>query len=223
VLEQNGATAIVGQTSTTTSAQVAIPGTFSAWALSDSSTPLPIELLSFEAQQSGNAVKLNWSTATELNNDFFTLERLNDADGFDVVLTHPGKGTTSEVSHYEVFDRSPRVGKNYYRLKQTDFDGQFSYSDIVLVEFAAVGELLQVYPNPTNRKPLNLEVRALVPYQSVPVVIHTALGTEAFRATAQADGQGYLHLEVPTTDWPTGLYLVQVGTETARQLKVIIE
>lgn len=215
--------AIVGQTSTTTSAQVAIPGTFSAWALSDSSTPLPIELLSFEAQQSGNAVKLNWSTATELNNDFFTLERLNDADGFDVLLTHPGKGTTTEMSLYEAFDRSPRVGKNYYRLKQTDFDGQFSYSDIVLVEFAAVGELLQVYPNPTHRKPLNLEVRALAPYQSVPVVIHTALGTEAFRATAQADGQGYLHLEVPTTDWPTGLYLVQVGTETARQLKVIIE
>ncbi len=214
---------IAGQSSTTTSAQVAIPGTFSAWALSDSSTPLPIELLSFEAQQSGNEVKLNWATATELNNDFFTVERLNDADGFDVVLTHPGKGTTNEVSRYEVFDRSPRVGKNYYRLKQTDFDGQYSYSDIVMVEFASVGELLKVYPNPSNRKPLNLEVRALAPHQSVPVVISTALGTSAFRATVQADANGYLHVEVPTTDWPTGLYLIQVGTETGRQLKVIID
>ena len=118
----------------------------------NSTTPLPIELLNFNAHlNSDNNVQLNWQTASEINNDYFTIERSINAVDWEFVKTIEGAGNSTTLLTYSTTDDKPQLGITYYRLKQNDFDGQFEYSQTVAVSFASnqYSELL-VYPNPTN-------------------------------------------------------------------------
>jgi hypothetical protein len=112
---------------------------FSRWTLSDWLTePLPITLLNFTAVPNGQVVDLSWTTASEINNDYFTIERSVDAVNFSSVLVREGAGNSSVVLTYTDVDAMPLMGLSYYRLKQTDFNGDFSYSDIVPVYFGGI-------------------------------------------------------------------------------------
>ena len=93
--------------------------------------PLPIELLSFNAISLKNKIELKWTTATEINNDYFTLEKSTDAVNFTTIATVKGAGNSNKVLNYQHFDENPVIGINYYRLKQTDFDGAFKYTQII--------------------------------------------------------------------------------------------
>jgi hypothetical protein len=109
---------------------------------------LPINLLSFNATyQKTKQVRLNWSTASETNNDFFTIQRSRDGMVFENVATVKGAGNSTVLQNYVAFDESPYEGVSYYRLKQTDYDGNCKYSDWVAVNHTA-SDPLNVYPNP---------------------------------------------------------------------------
>ncbi|MFN4121879.1 MAG: beta strand repeat-containing protein [Flavobacteriales bacterium] len=111
---------------------------FSRWTLSDwINNPLPIQLLSFTAtaNYANQQVDLEWITASEINNAFFTVERSSDAQIFQPVLSRPGAGNSNTVMVYNDVDPNPLMGISYYRLKQTDFDGSSSYSQVVPVNF----------------------------------------------------------------------------------------
>ncbi len=100
----------------------------------DCTSILPIELTRFNAEREGEYVNLTWITATERNNDYFTIEQ--SVNGFDFVVVGymNGAGNSSSPLAYKLIDSSPELEKvSYYRLKQTDFDGQYAYSNIVLV------------------------------------------------------------------------------------------
>ncbi|NJN78400.1 MAG: hypothetical protein HC803_08785 [Saprospiraceae bacterium] len=84
-------------------------------------TTLPIELTSFTAKKQENTTQLNWTTSTEENNDFFTIEKSLDGINFEAIGTKAGAGNSLEVREYNFTDAKPANGKNYYRLKQTDF------------------------------------------------------------------------------------------------------
>ena len=101
---------------------------FSPYILVGKISPLPIELLSFEAICNNNSVNLLWSTASEKNNDYFTIERSSDGITFQTVLTVKGAGNSNQVINYSAIDEKPIDGIAYYRLKQTDYDGKFEYS-----------------------------------------------------------------------------------------------
>jgi hypothetical protein len=130
--------------------------TFGPFAIASSATPLPIELISFEAILTPEkTVHLKWSTASELNNDFFTIERMNDDQQIEIVKTVKGAGNSSIILNYETYDEHPMSGVSYYRLKQTDFDGKFDYSEwesIHLKDELNTEPILveNVYPNPFN-------------------------------------------------------------------------
>lgn len=98
-----------------------------------SNVPLPIELLSFNATPVNDAVQLTWSTASEKDNDFFTVERSIDGENWENVLFVEGAGTSIHRIDYASADLRPYKGLSYYRLKQTDFDGQFTHSSAVAV------------------------------------------------------------------------------------------
>jgi len=98
------------------------------------STTLPIELISFSANSETNKVVLNWTTASEINNNYFTVERSVDAENFEIVKTVSGAGNSNFQINYSATDNNPLSGFSYYRLKQTDFNGDYSYSKIVAVE-----------------------------------------------------------------------------------------
>ena len=109
-------------------------------------TFLPVELISFAAKPSSGNVMLDWATASEINNDYFEVERSTDGRSFNYLGKKNGAGTTTLAHHYQYLDKNPINGVNYYRLKQVDFDGTTAYSEIVSVEMKS--EKLELFPNP---------------------------------------------------------------------------
>lgn len=96
---------------------------------------LPVELLSFNTFVNREGVELRWATATEINNDCFTIERSNDLRMWEVLGFVGGSGTTSRPNSYSFTDTQPLAGIGYYRMKQTDFDGQYKYYGPVAAHF----------------------------------------------------------------------------------------
>jgi len=113
-------------------------------------TPLPIELLSFTAKRNDLVIDVNWQTASEINNDYFTVEKSRDGENYSIVGIVAGAGNSNEILNYETTDYNPYEGVSYYRLKQTDFDGKFEYSFIITVDFSTDEYGISIYPNPTN-------------------------------------------------------------------------
>jgi hypothetical protein len=114
---------------------------------------VPVELTSFTAQYIGSTTLLNWTTATELNNLGFDVQRSTEGNEFVTIGFVLGKGTTTEVQNYSYVDKTTTPNINYaYRLKQIDFNGSYNYSEVVnLGESNPFNfELLQNYPNPFN-------------------------------------------------------------------------
>ena len=124
---------------------------FSKFAIGQGLNPLPIELVSFIASPQDERVLLEWETVSETNNEWFTIEKSNDGWDFEEVITIPGAGTSNQLLSYEAIDENPYNGISYYRLKQTDFDGQYEYSKMVLVNFNKGMDMnIALYPNPAN-------------------------------------------------------------------------
>ncbi|TXI68171.1 MAG: hypothetical protein E6Q41_04540 [Cyclobacteriaceae bacterium] len=109
--------------------------------------PLPVELISFTGTAENEKVNLKWVTASELNNDFFTVQHSTDGVEFESLGVIDGQGTKQSSTTYNFVDATPMAGVNYYRLKQTDFDGASSYSNIVAVNLDLEWLL---YPNPAT-------------------------------------------------------------------------
>ncbi len=116
----------------------------------NASIPLPVELIMFNAKAQNQSVRLNWSTASEHNNDFFTIERTQDAKEWVNLGTVKGTGNSTVKQDYRFVDEKPYANVSYYRLKQTDFDKKFTYSKVVRVELEEANQIL-VYPNPSSR------------------------------------------------------------------------
>ncbi len=115
----------------------------------NSKTPLPISLLAFEALAKSSVVELTWTTATEVNNDYFELQRSQDANRWESIKIVDGKGNSSDLHTYKEVDDKPYLGTSYYRLKQVDFDGTFTYSEIRSVKFLE-NKRIEIYPNPAQ-------------------------------------------------------------------------
>lgn len=121
---------------------------------------LPIELLYFNASLADdNTVALNWATELEINNEYFTVERSKDGLVFEEVLTVEGAGNSVQTLYYTATDVLPLQGLSYYRLKQTDFDGAFEYSDIVTVDNNAETNVdVTIFPNPVTNGTFSIDL-----------------------------------------------------------------
>ncbi|MBP7262084.1 MAG: hypothetical protein KBB37_12445, partial [Bacteroidia bacterium] len=118
---------------------------------------LPIVLVDFDGSNVGNANVLNWTTATELNNDYFTIERSLDGKSYEEIGTVAGAGQSSTLLNYEYTDAQPYLGTNYYRLKQTDYNGAFDYSNVISIKVNGNFEMGYPYPNPVvNNVSMNI-------------------------------------------------------------------
>jgi hypothetical protein len=117
----------------------------------NSITPLPITMLYFNAQQEETKIKLTWATASEKNNDHYTIERSKNAENWEFVSNIKGAGNSNSKLTYLDYDTNPYQGTSYYRLKQTDYDGRSAYSHIEMVEFSAQA-FIWLSPNPAEDK-----------------------------------------------------------------------
>lgn len=111
--------------------------------------PLPIELISFSGYNSGELNELFWQTATEMNNDYFILQRSVDGMNFNDLMEVDAVGNSMTMEEYRTLDMDPITGVNYYRLKQVDTDGSYGYSETIVVNTERVG-YFHIYPNPTT-------------------------------------------------------------------------
>ncbi|MDZ4844546.1 MAG: T9SS type A sorting domain-containing protein [Chitinophagales bacterium] len=179
---------------------------FSEFSLAGGGVPIPIELLDFKAELAAGKVNLNWSTATETNNAYFTIEKSNGTD-FREVAKIDGEGNSSSLKTYAAVDEKPYTGISYYRLKQTDFNGKESYSDIASVKNVADNQLV-VFPNPAEGS-VKLKFNAVAP--QVDVVIYNQHGSVSFNKTYLTYGANTV-LEVQLKDeLAPGVYYMQVS------------
>lgn len=118
---------------------------------------LPVELTSFKAQKVSQFSELSWETSSEVNNDYYTVERSVDGKEFVEIGRVKGVGDSQEASYYSFIDRSPETGINYYRLKQTDYNGVYEYLGIRQIEFERTSKV-NVFPNPLHNEDLNLDI-----------------------------------------------------------------
>ncbi len=180
-----------------------------------SASPLPIELLSFDAKRNESKVDLKWITATEINNDFFTIEKSTDGNNFEFVSAVKGAGNSTSILNYTSFDNAPYEGLSYYRLKQTDYDGTHTYSNLVAVEFKnSTDFIFIVYPNPGNGENTQLLITGNKG-KEVLVVVYDVTAKESFSKViiTRNDGNNVYAID-PSNKLSSGIYMI---TATSNQ------
>ena len=179
--------------------------------MTDIATPLPIELVDFKVLLKSGLVSVEWKTESELNNDFFTVEKTRDGETLEDVVKVKGAGTTSQPKSYSVLDYGTSHGKWYYRLKQTDFDGKVSYSKLLAIE---VPDYLswKVYPNPSNGSEFSIGLSSGDLGKTAYIKVHDLNGKEMFQMVSENLSSTEVRIEVPQKLSP-GLYIVSLGIE----------
>lgn len=144
---------------------------------------LPVKLLAFSGVRTDDAnVLLSWETTQEVNNDYFQVERtLNPVLGYQPVALVKGAGSSSATVKYKTTDPNNHSGYTYYRLKQVDFDGTFTYSSIVGVKGATVPLSITAFPNPGQSKHIAFEVTSLKVAGELAVVIYDVRGSVVYQ------------------------------------------
>lgn len=148
-VNQGGSASASGKTGTITSTVPLTSFSPITFGSGSGANPLPIELLSFDAIAiAENNIELIWEVATEINNNYFTIERSADGIHFEEIKKVKGAGTTIQQHTYSIIDQSTHTGVSYYRLKQTDFDGKTTCFNTVDVELNNNKKDVVFYPNP---------------------------------------------------------------------------
>jgi hypothetical protein len=171
---------------------------------------VPVELTSFTANVNENDVILSWSTASELNNAGFEVQRLVEGNEFASVGYVPGHGTTTEAKTYRFVDVNLVAGNYTYRLKQVDFNGTFAYSDEVNVEITSPVqfELAQNYPNPFNP---STTIKFSIPQSSnVTLKVFNALGQEISTLVDQNLEAGSHTINFDASQLNSGIYFYRL-------------
>jgi hypothetical protein len=193
--------------------------------LADMTNIVPVELLAFTASVKNSEVELLWSTASELNNLGFEIERSIDGqDNFVTVGFVEGKGSSTEINYYSFTDRPQVNGVNqlYYRLKQVDFDGTFSYSDVVNVSYDVPAEfvLSQNFPNPFNP---STRINYFLPKESfVSIKVYDFLGREVTTLVNETKSTGSYDLVFDASNLPSGTYFYTLRTDNYSSTKKMI-
>ncbi len=184
---------------------------------------LPVELTSFTANVNNDGyVVLNWSTATEINNQMFEIERRNVDGQYATIGYVEGYGTTTEPKEYSYIDNTVVTGTFFYRLKQVDFGGQYEYSDEIEIEvngplsFA----LEQNYPNPFNP---STNIRYSVPETGqVKLAVYNLVGEEVAVLVNDVLEAGFYEITFNASNLPSGTYFYKVENSSAVQVKKMI-
>lgn len=181
---------------------------------------LPITLIHFDAKNLTDKVELNWATASEFENDFFTIERSSDGLNFNPIEFIEGAGTTHTTHHYHTFDQQPLAGQSYYRLKQTDINGMYTYSETVSINRHQKMDELVVYPNPATED-LNLHFNVAYP-QQVRCNITSTDGKQIQLLTTALE-EGNQQLRLPLQFLESGLYFLTLELNNQTIIKRFVK
>ena len=195
---------------------------------------LPIELIAFHAIPRDKVVDLVWVTNSEVNNDYFTIERSQNMINIDIIGTVDGAGNSSTTLNYRLVDERPYEGYSYYRLKQTDNDGRSVYSDWVPVYMRSAEQvanehvsalttsdiqLVQAYPNPTTGL-VNI-LYTCTSDKQIRYEVHDLTGRRVMYKQVSAN-EGVNFLQIDLARLPRGTYILLLrGNSGVAYVKVV--
>ena len=165
---------------------------------------LPVELLSFDGYPDDKKVILTWTTASEINNSYFTVEKSADGKHFEPFQIVEGAGTSTVINNYSTVDFSPLPEISYYRLKQTDYDGMISYSEIIVVQ-SNVTDVFYAIPNPGIDKTKLVFSSSEKGDQNL--TVYSMQGFPVFKDKVDAD-RGINFYELPLQKFEKGIYFI---------------
>ena len=194
-------------------------------AAGDEAAALPIHLLYFTAKPQTSRVRLDWATASETNNDYFTVERSSDGEQFNELFKKPGAGISTTNLYYFGYDNKPLPGISYYRLKQTDYDGKFAYSDVESVSLYGSDREntmeLKIYPNPAENGKFHLSFDAKQS-EKYSISIYDAVGKLIYHQDYQAE-KGINDYTIELPDLASGIYQLEVKNDNVGVITKSIE
>lgn len=183
---------------------------------------LPVTLLYFTAKVSSENIELNWSTATEINNDYFTLERSSNGSDFYPIEKIKGSGNSTKTLLYKTYDQHPNAFINYYTLKQTDFNGKIQYSKIIFANFKDNNDF-SIYPNPSNGSEFSISLSGLQNNEKILVVMEDITGRTIYSKVIFSGENGSLIEQIETDpSLPKGIYSVIGSTKNGIFKKKLI-
>ncbi len=186
---------------------------------------IPVELTSFTATVNPTNVELNWTTATELNNYGFEVERRTKDGEFYTIGFVRGNGTTAQVSRYSFIDNNVFSGHYYYRLKQIDYNGAYEYSNEIEIDFNPVSQfsLEQNYPNPFN--PSTKIKFSIVENSQVKLAVYNLLGEVVGTLVNQPMSAGNYEVEFDASNLPNGMYIYKLesGSNTIAKKMMLLK
>lgn len=168
---------------------------------------LPVELLSFTAHIRGGILELRWSTASEENFDYFTIERSRNAKHYEYIGTVENAGAVDKITNYNFTDINPLMGRAYYRLKATDLDGTYEYFQPIMVNFNTGNPMVKIMSNPVT-KSLDFTLN-YISEEEITVSITDLSGVEVYRGK-YAPGMSVYKIDA-TLD--KGMYLLKVHSK----------
>jgi len=183
------------------------------------SQKVPIELISFTGEVVSNGNYLKWSTATEINNDYFTIATSKDGINFEKLTTLSGNGNSNTPQYYKFLDRNTIVGTTYYQLLQTDFDGTTTIEGHIEIERREIGNnsfVINLFPNPVSEQ-LNLQFNQ-TNNQPINISLTNLLGKTVLTETYNAL-KGFNEVQLNTSNLSKGVYFLTIynGLETHYQ------
>lgn len=177
---------------------------------------LPVEFLSFDVEVIDNKkVELNWTTASELNNDYFVIERSKNHSDWEEIGRVIGVGNSIDVKAYDFIDFNPHFSVNYYRLKQVDLDGTINFSDIRSVTIEQDYQI-KVFPNPTNSQ-LFFSIKTekfIQEFKTLKIEIYNTLGRRMLE-TSYSDFPSDL-IELNVSNLKSGIYYLSIQIDGLR-------
>ena len=179
---------------------------------------IPVELISFNASVKDNSITLSWTTATEINNRGFEIQRRNENNTWLTIGFIHGKGTTTEVQSYSFIDENLTSGKYSYRFKQVDYDGRFEYSNAVNVNIGSPlsFELGQNYPNPFN--PTTTINFTLPEKTNVNLKVYNILGSQVAEVLNEVKDAGSYSVNFKAQGLSSGIYIYKISTGSGKEI-----
>jgi hypothetical protein len=183
---------------------------------------LPVELSSFTASANVREMTLSWSTATELNNQGFEVQRKFGSNDFVTVGSVKGHGTTTSPNNYTYIDKLADAGKYFYRLKQIDFGGKYEYSQVVEINWSpfTTYKLEQNYPNPFN--PTTTIGFGIMEKGNVRLSVLNILGEEIKVLLNEEKESGYHSIDFSASELPSGVYFYRIQSGSFIQTKQML-
>ncbi len=162
-------------------------------------TPLPVKLISFTTEANGNKVSLQWSTASEINNDHFVIEKSLNGIDFSILTNIKGAGNSNSIKQYSYNDSPVNPGTIYYRLKQIDFDGKYEYLEVKAVSIIGTESSCDIFvkPNPcVGRCEVSFENCQEEEYTDAKIMLFDAVGNAVYSSVSKQVSNGRVSFEL---------------------------